>query len=185
MSAIVQLHTFFLIVFSYFFCVCCWYLFCSFFFVSICPIHHWLGVHCARHYTVVQSNHRKLKIPRVGEQITIIPTHVLNAKEFYGQLGVHFNALQYSQQCLNYRRFFAQNVPYPQLPGIGNAFVPLFLLFCQSESIKRDHHTKTSLFWQVKVNWCWLYLKMEHSIEPEFYRRQAITKFWYEFNEID
>lgn len=71
------------------------------------------------HHTVVQSNHGKLKVPRVGEQITIIPTHVLNAREFYGQLGVHFNALEYSQLCLNSRRAVLKHERYSQLPGIG------------------------------------------------------------------
>lgn len=69
--------------------------------------------------SVVQSHHSKLKIPRVGEQITIIPTYVLNAREFYGQLGSNFQALHYSQQRLNYRQLHFENEQYSQsaVPG--------------------------------------------------------------------
>lgn len=86
--------------------------------ISIRAIRFFFSVFPICHSIVLQSNHTKLdKTPRIGEQITIIPTHVVNAKEFYGQLGAYFNALQYSQQCLNYRRLYAQNEPYSQLPG--------------------------------------------------------------------
>lgn len=69
--------------------------------------------------SVVQSHHSKLKIPRVGEQITIIPTYVLNAREFYGQLGSNFQALHYSQRQLNYRQLHFENEQYSQsaVPG--------------------------------------------------------------------
>lgn len=64
--------------------------------MCMCSIQHLLSL-----YIVVQSNHKMLKTPRVGEQITIVTTCVLNARKFYGQLGVHYNALQLSQQRLN------------------------------------------------------------------------------------
>lgn len=61
---------------------------------------------------------------------------MVNAKEFYGQLGVHFNALQYSQKRLNYRRMYAENEPYSQLPGATSSGFFLLLLFpCYFESI--------------------------------------------------
>lgn len=55
---------------------------------------------------------------------------MLNAKQFYGQLGVHFNALQYCQKRLNYRYLLAQHEPYSQLPGkLLSAFFPCFYHF--------------------------------------------------------
>lgn len=86
-------------------------------------------------YTVVLSNHKKLdKTPRVGQQISIIPTHVLNAKEFYGQLGDYFSALHYSQLRLNFRRMIAENEPYTQLPGDGLKFLFAIFYFAVNQS---------------------------------------------------
>lgn len=88
-------------------------------FVYMSFFHLSLSISLIHVISVVQSHHSKLKIPRVGEQITIIPTYVLNAREFYGQLGSNFQALHYSQQRLNYRQLHFENEQYSQsaVPG--------------------------------------------------------------------
>ncbi|XP_031641198.1 uncharacterized protein LOC116352611 [Contarinia nasturtii] len=63
-----------------------------------------------------QSHHSHLKVPNVGDQTTILPTFVLNANEFYGQLGREFNGLQYFEQQLNVRRAHYEYKQYTQIP---------------------------------------------------------------------
>ncbi|XP_055315454.1 uncharacterized protein LOC129575613 [Sitodiplosis mosellana] len=75
---------------------------------------------------LLQSHHNQLKTPRVGEPTTIIPTCVLNATEFYGQLGRHFSGFHYFQQRLNIRRSHFEYEQYSQMPG--NAELVLVLL---------------------------------------------------------
>lgn len=50
--------------------------------------------------------------------MTIIPTCVLSATQFYGQLGSYFNTLEYSQKRLNMYRSRYEYEPFAQIPGI-------------------------------------------------------------------
>lgn len=72
---------------------------------------------------VLEQHQRKLQLPLAGEQITVIPTYVVSASQFYGQLGSYYNALQYSQRQLNYRRSHLESKHYSQLPGIPILFI--------------------------------------------------------------
>lgn len=85
---------------------------------------------------VFESHHSKLEVPYAGETTTIIPTFVLNAIEFYGQLGPFYNGLEYFQQQLNSRRSYSNFFQYTQMPGIISS-----LLLFQWEKITTFDYT--------------------------------------------
>lgn len=109
---------FFLFFLSYFYFefifLRCYFCCCSFCSLNFCA--HF-GTQCFYVISVLQSHHNQLKTPRVGEPTTIISTHVLNATQFYGQLGRHFTGFHYFQQRLNIRRSHFEYEQYSQMPG--------------------------------------------------------------------
>lgn len=50
--------------------------------------------------------------------MTVIPTCVLSATQFYGQLGKYFNAVEYAQRRLNNWRSRYEYELHTQIPGI-------------------------------------------------------------------
>lgn len=145
---------------SFFFWRCC-FRSCSFCSLHFCT--HF-GTPCFYVISVVRSHHNQLKTPRVGEPTTIIPTHVLNATEFYGQLGRHFSGFHYFQQRLNIRRSHFEYEPYSQMPGtiVISYFCCLMFFFSASfcvcshwnlicsvrvEKLKVPRYFISSVFW--------------------------------------
>lgn len=123
--------------------------------------------------SVLQSHHNQLKIPRTGEPTTIIPTCMLSSTEFYGQLGSHYNALEFLQQRLNTRRSRYEYEPYTQIPGI-------FHLLFRYEMFSTLYYFMDILIIYLQRKWVrfWFSWKMHHFIGPEYWSAPTTNTLW-------